>query len=408
MLQRAEQDWPPVVVCSVFQTGLNLMRDLERRGVRVVGVDCETSNEGFRSRYGKSYQCPNPDSEPEAWVAYMRSLARELKVKPVIIPAADIFVDALGRHADELAEDFNFSREQVAVQARLVTKEQQYALAASAGLPSPRFSYLESVQDVEEFCRDARFPCLLKPLTHREWEALPADHPLSGKKVALAETADEFRMLYRQVVAIQPKAIGQELIVGGDDAKFCYLSVYGSDGGRLGYCVVKEFRCHPIQFGSASIVEPVMDEEIADVCDRFLGAIGYVGICEIEVKRDARDGCVRLIEVNPRVSGTGDCAVYTGVETGWLHYLDRIGKSPEPISATRLNFRHITLQRDAPAFGQYMRAGLTTWSDWWRVYLGQAEYFDVDFRDWAVTRQTLYLALRALVGGVLRHWKVRR
>ena len=52
---------------------------------------------GFRSRYGKSYLCPNPDLEPAAWVDFMRNLSGELRSKPVIIAAADIFVEAIGR-----------------------------------------------------------------------------------------------------------------------------------------------------------------------------------------------------------------------------------------------------------------------------------------------------------------------
>ena len=127
---RAQSDWPPVVVASVFQTGLNLMRDLLRRGVRVVGIDCDGSHEGFRSSYGKSYLCPNPDTHPHEWIEFMIKLAQDLGGKPVIIPAADIFVSAMGKHADTLKQHYIFSLDSIAVQAALATKEQQYALAA--------------------------------------------------------------------------------------------------------------------------------------------------------------------------------------------------------------------------------------------------------------------------------------
>ncbi|HEY1255110.1 MAG TPA: hypothetical protein VGF01_10050, partial [Terracidiphilus sp.] len=66
---------PPAVVASVFQTGLNLMRDLEQKGVRAVGIDCNPDNPGFRSIYGCSFLCPNPDQEPEKWLAFMLSLS---------------------------------------------------------------------------------------------------------------------------------------------------------------------------------------------------------------------------------------------------------------------------------------------------------------------------------------------
>ena len=79
------------------------------------------------------------------------------------------------------------------------------------------------------------------------------------------------------------------------------------------------------------------------------------------MKRDQRDGKVRLIEVNPRVSGTGDCAIYTGVEVGWLHYLDLIGCSPLPVKPSRFNFRHITLRRDLPSIPRYFEQGALTW-----------------------------------------------
>ena len=395
------------MVASVFQTGLNLMRDLSRRGARAFGVDCIASHAGFRSRYGKSFVCPDPDRQPAEWVAFMKQLARQIGGKPVIIAAADIFVTALGEHAAELASDYCFSADSVALQAALTTKEQQYALAAQAGFACPRTKHIQCRADLEAFARDARFPCLIKPRSQREWESLPAGNPLRGTKIAAADTADALLERYSHAEIYQPQAVAQEIVAGPDDAKYCYLSTYGRDRERLGYLVVRQFRTHPLGFGSASMVQPVVDEEIAAMCDHFLRSIGYVGICEIELKRDARDGTVRLIEINPRWSVTADCAAYAGVHVGWLHYLDLIGERVPAMTATRFDFRHIVLYREAPGFGQYMDAGLTTWSKWWSAYLPPVEFFDFDWRDWKVTGSTLYDAARALAGGILRHWKLR-
>ena len=406
--QRASSNWPPVVVASVFQTGLNLMRDLSRRGVRAFGIDCLPSHAGFRSRYGKSFLCPDPDRQPAEWVAFMKSLARELGGKPVIVPAADIFVTALGDHASELQSDYCFSPDSVALQAALATKEQQYALAAKAGFPCPRTEPIRNSAGLEAFCRDARFPCLIKPRSQREWEVLPEGNPLRGKKIATAENAAELLQQYSHAEPFQPHAVVQEIIAGPDDAKYCYLSAYGRNRERLGHCVVRQLRTHPLGFGSASMVQPVVDEEIAEMCDRFLRSLGYVGICEIELKRDTRDGKVRLIEVNPRWSVTADCARYAGLDLGWQHYLDLIGESVPALTATRFGLRHIVLYREGPAFGQYLDAGLTTWRKWWGAYLPPVAFFDFDWRDWKVTGKTVYDAVRALAGGILRHWKLRR
>ena len=403
----AEKGWPPVVVGSVFQTGLNLMRDLLSHGVRAVGIDCYPEHEGFRSVYGKSYLCPDPDTEPGRWLDFMRSLSRELGARPVFIPAADIFVSALGAHADGLQEHFLFSRASVSRQAELATKQQQYALAERYGFPCPRTAPVHSAADLEAFCREARFPCLLKPRSQREWESLPPGNTLRGRKLVTAETGPELEKHYHSVAPYQPEAVAQEIIAGPDDAKYCYLSVYGCDGARLGHCVVREFRAHPPQFGSGSIVQPVIDDEIAGLCDGFLRAIGYAGLCEIEVKRDVRDGRVRLIEINPRATVTGDCARYAGVKLGWLHYLDLIGQPVTPAEPHRLDFRHIVLRRDARAFPKYLDAGLITWREWLRSYRRPVEFFDFDARDWKVTAGTLFPAIRAFGGGLLRHFKLR-
>jgi len=405
---RAQSDWPPVVVASVFQTGLNLMRDLLRRGVRTVGIDCHADHEGFRSSYGKSYLCPNPDTHPAEWVAFMIDLAQKLGAKPVIIPAADIFVSALGKHVEALKEHYIFSLDSIAVQAALATKEQQYALAAEHGLPIPRTAYIQSRADLESFASQARFPCLVKPRHQREWDALPEDNPLRGLKLFTADTPEELFTNYAHAEALRPEAVAQEIIAGGDDAKYCYLSVYGAGSRRLGHTVVHELRAHPILFGSGSIVEPVRDPEISTLCDKFLRGVGYVGICEIEVKRDTRDGVVRLIEANPRYSVTADASVYAGVDIGWLHYLDLIGQPIEPAEPTRLDYRHIVLRRDIPAIPRYVERGLLTWSQVRKTYSGPLEFFDFDRRDWGPTSTTLKGCARVATGTLLRLLGLRR
>jgi predicted ATP-grasp superfamily ATP-dependent carboligase len=404
---RARADLPPVVVGGVFQTGLNLMRDLVQKGVRAVGVDYAPEHQGFRSIYGQSYLCPNPASEPQKWLEFMRSLSTRLGRKAVLIPADDVFVSAFAAHADALREGYLFSRG-AQLHALLSSKEKQYELAELHGFPCPRSVYVRRVEELREFAASAQFPCLLKPRSAQVWGALPEGNPLRNHKVATAQNPEELLGQYRLVEAFQPEVVAQECIVGPDSSKYCYLSVYGNDGSRLGSCVVREYRAFPVMFGSASLVEPVIDDEIQSMCDRFLRSLDYAGLCEIEVKRDSRDGKVRLIEVNPRCSGTGDCAKYTGVEVGWLHYLDLVGERVAPIEASRFNFRHITLQRDFRAIPKYIAEKTLTWRDVFASYRGPLEFFDLDFRDFRVTARTVYYALRELVGGILRNWGLKR
>jgi predicted ATP-grasp superfamily ATP-dependent carboligase len=345
---------------------------------------------------------------PEDWVKYMIELSPKLGGKPVLIAAADIFVSAMGKHVEVLKEHYIFSLDSIAVQAALATKEQQYALAAQHGLPIPRTAYIQSRADLERFVAEARFPCLIKPRHQREWDALPEGNRLRGLKLTTADTAEQLLADYALTETHRPEVVAQEIIAGGDDAKYCYLSVYGSGSRRLGHTVVHELRAHPVLFGSGSIVEPVIDREIATLCDNFLRGVGYVGICEIEVKRDTRDGVVRLIEANPRYSVTADASVYAGVDIGWLHYLDLIGQPIEPAEASQLGFRHIVLRRDIPAIPRYVERGILTWGQVRETYRGPLAFFDLDWRDWRPTATTVNGCMRVAAGTLLRAAGIRR
>ncbi len=399
---------PPAVIASVFQTGLNLIRDLERRGIRAIGIDCNSKNPGFRSRYGRSYLCPNPDLEPAKWVDFMVSLAEATAEKPVLIAASDIFVAAIGRHTSRLGDHFIFSKDGALLQASLGTKQTQYALAAKYGLPSPRAAYIQSRQELEEFCKLARFPALLKPRQQREWLALPPNHPFRFSKTVSASSVEELLTHYDKVSAFVPQAVAQEEIVGPDSAKYCYLSVYSTRGHRLGACVVQELRAYPLLYGCATLVQPVIDEEIDRVCDNFLLSVGFKGLCEIELKRDTRDGQIRLIEVNPRFSGTGDAARYAGVETGYLHYLDLIGENPSPVAPTNFNFRHVMLVADFAAFPNYLAKGQIGWQEWFRSYRGIIRYFDFDPSDCLLAMTTATKSMRTLTAGLWHNIRKRK
>jgi len=200
----------------------------------------------------------------------------------------------------------------------------------------------------------------------------------------------------------------QEVIQGPDTAKLVYLACYAQTGERIGACMVREVRTMPPHFGSASVVEPVVDAEVDRRCDEFLRAIGYAGICEIELKRDIRDSSPQMIEANPRYSVTADAAPYAGVDLGWLHYLDLIGKKVEPVFPPLRDVRHIVLQRDFGCFRSYLSEGLATWGDIFRCYRPPVGFFDFDLRDYRVTASSCVLLMKELLRPAFRRIFPRR
>jgi D-aspartate ligase len=319
----------------------------------------------------------------------------------VLIPSADVFVSAIAEHSATLGRHYIMSPG-VPVQGLLATKQTQYELAAKHGMPLPHTQFVTTAEEVASFAKNAQFPCLLKPIHFREWRNFPSGHPLSYTKVAIAETPAQLVESWRLASVINPHSIAQEIIQGPDTEKRVYLACYDSGSRRIANAMFRELRCNPLGFGPASVTEPVIDPETDEVCNRFLRTVGYSGVCEIEMKRDTRDGRVKLIEVNPRLTGGGDAAPYAGVDLCWLHYLDLIGRTPTPVAPDGKDFRHIDLRNDVGAIFAYRRAGLISWGDVIRSYRSPRRFFDFDTRDWRYSAETIYRMARSAIREVVR------
>jgi predicted ATP-grasp superfamily ATP-dependent carboligase len=358
-------------------------------GVKVICVDTDARAPGFRTRYGKARLCPNPDIEPNAWLSFMQETGRQLGGRPVVIPSADQFVSAIARFAPQLHDFFIFCEAGIGAQSLLATKERQYAIAEQNGLHTPRSHLIHTRADLQAFIDDAVFPCLIKPLHCRDWERLPANHPLLDTKLAVANTSTDLLQRYDSVQNFTPSVVAQEVIDGPDTAKVVFLSCYANDGRRLAACLVREIRTSPIGFGSASVVEPFDDEVILGQCERFLQSLNYAGLCEIELKTDCRDGKTKLIEANPRYSVTADAARCVNLDLGWLHYLDLIGINVEEEFPARSCKKHIALRRDFRTAASYVQAGLASWGDIISSYCPPVAFYDLDWRDWRVALGTI-------------------
>jgi predicted ATP-grasp superfamily ATP-dependent carboligase len=362
---------------GAYQTGVVNARNLRRRGIQTSLADCDPAQTGFQTSINRALLCPNPDSEPDAWLAWMLAYASRFSSKPVLIASADVFVTAIGRFETALRERFLVS-EGCRLAAELADKDTQYQLAAAHGMPMPRTCIVDSMSEAQHFAEQAEFPIVLKPLHFREWRRVPQDHPLHDRKVLILHDRKELVAGYDLAASASAKVVLQEIIQGPDTNKRVYLGHYGSDGVRTGFAVFRELRCSPVAFGPATVSESFPDPDAAAVCDRFLQRINFKGICEIELKRDSRSGEYLLIEANPRLSGGGDAGNHSGVDLAWLHYLNLIGVRHRPIVQEERRIRHIVVRADGAAAAQYVRAGALRWRDVVASYRPPVAFFDLN------------------------------
>lgn len=61
-------------------------------------------------------------------------------------------------------------------------------------------------------------------------------------------------------------------------------------------------RWFPIDGGASTLCRTVKNEYILSICADLLKEIGWVGYCDLDLMEDPRDGSIRIIEINARIS----------------------------------------------------------------------------------------------------------
>jgi predicted ATP-grasp superfamily ATP-dependent carboligase len=121
------------------------------------------------------------------------------------------------------------------------------------------------------------------------------------------------------------EVIVQELIPGGGDAQLAYCAFFKNGRARASM-MVRRLRQHPVEFGRASTyVETVEHPELEEMSLRFLRAIDYYGLVELEYKRDERDRRIKLLDVNARTWGYHSLGQRAGVDFPYLLHADQLG-----------------------------------------------------------------------------------
>ena len=304
--------------------GLGIVRSVGGRGVPVCVVDDERSIARF-SRYSTSSARVPGLGDDESTIASLLELGRSLGVEGWVLYATrDETVAALSRHRDRLSQHFRVPVPPWETFRQAWDKRCTYALASALGIPVPRTWDPRSPEELEAI--DASQPLAIKPAVK------PRFLKATKAKAWRAEGAHELRD--RFVAAVQAAGgdpvMVQELIPGGGARQFAYCAFF--KGRRaIGSMVVRRARQHPHDFGRAStFVETVELPELEAMGERFLGALDFYGLAEVEFKFDERSHEYKLLDFNARTWGYHSLGAHAGPDFAYMLYADQVGLEPAP------------------------------------------------------------------------------
>jgi D-aspartate ligase len=314
------------VIIGGEHPGLGIARSLGRKGIPVYVIDDQYSIAQFSKYVSRVVRVKDLRDELNT-VDNVLEVGQRYGLKGwVLFPTRDETVAAFSRHRNRLAEFFRVTTGEWETVRWAWDKKNTYELAARLGIPVPHTYNPRTEADLAALNR--RLPLALKPAVKENF------FYATGAKAWRAETPDQLKHLFRKAAKqIRPEEIlVQEIIPGDGQRQYSYCAFF-RDGEAQSSLIARRLRQHPREFGrAASYVETIELPEIEELSERFLKAIDYYGLVEVEFKQDPRDGQFKLLDVNARTWGFHSIGGPAGVDFPYLLYADQVG---EPVDRCR-------------------------------------------------------------------------
>jgi predicted ATP-grasp superfamily ATP-dependent carboligase len=216
---------------------------------------------------------------------------------------------------------------------------------------------------------DLQFPVVLKPASREKFNRLTA------AKAWRADNLKTLMALYDEACHLLPAEMlmVQEVIPGGGEAQFSYAALC-EEGRPLASLVARRSRQFPMDFGRASTyVETVNDPGIAAPAVRFLAALRFTGIVEVEFKQDPRTGQFKLLDINPRVWGWYSLCGHAGVDFSYLLWLMYQGQ-PLPEVHAQTGVRWVRMTTDFLTCINELKSGRISIPEYLKSMRGPKEF----------------------------------
>lgn len=368
----------PVILLGPNENGLSVARSLGPRGVPVFALGGEDWLR--RSRYveGIPYDRPksrSADALLEVWLRWLRGPESDRFAGSVLVPCNDVSVELIARNRAELSGRFLLDESRDELTLALLDKTETYRIAAEADVEAPRIWHVANRAELERVLPELRYPCAIKPRNSSEfWWRLKT-------KLLVAADQDELLRHFAVVDELGIAALVTEVIPGADDDYYSYWTYVDSTDRLRFHFTKRKFRQYPIHHGLGTLHASYLDEEVHRLGERFVRGSGLRGIAVVEFKRDARDGRLKLMECNVRVTKSNEVIVQAGIDLPRLVYERITGGDFSPpegfIPGVALWFPF----EDISALRRYRRSGELTFRQWLKPLLGRTRLPVFSLRD---------------------------
>lgn len=345
----------------VFGSGLTVLgviRLLGRAGYRPLVVGDDPGIAGKSRWYRKapsSAAAVSPEVDLPRW---LDGLSFE---RAVLMPCSDAWAMRIARCDDRVQGRFRSSLPAPDALEAIVDKGSLAQILGELALPHPRTLSIEASADVRSMPDAALDNVFVKPR-----DSAPFFRQFGVKAFKVSSRAElALRLADAQAHGLAVQL--QEYVPGPASNHYYVEGFIDRDGRRRALFVRRRLRMYPPDFGNSTLFESVPPSALPDGVEtvtRLLTHVRYRGMFSAELKRDARDGTCRLIEVNARPWWFVEFAGQCGVNMCEMAVRDALGEPVPDVTAYRVGKSCVYPYYDYFACQELRRAGSLSLAGW--------------------------------------------
>lgn len=288
-------------------------RALGNLGIKVITADTDGFATAFFSRYSKNhFLYPDPYTDEKKFIKKLIEKAnhyKKLYKEDVMILPIQKETLVISKYKTEISKHAKLCIENYSKITNLHNKSRIPLILKNHRIPSPKTYIIKDIVELYKLTPNMRFPVFLK-----FQESCGA---IGLEKIS---TRDDLIYKFRKFIKrynLKPEnyPIIQEYAAGKD---YCVTAILNK-GKLKAMMIYQNIKTYPHKSGTGVYRKTVKIPQIERVAKRFLKAIKWHGVIEIDF-RMSRDKKPYLIEVNPRFWGGLNQAIASNVNYPLLAY----------------------------------------------------------------------------------------
>jgi len=328
-----------VIGCQVG--GLAVIRALGRHNLHILALTYDDDDFADASKYvTEVVRVPHPGTHEQQFIAFLLQNGPQWD-NALILETGDYPAVTIAKHKEELSQYYRILTADWGMLRQFIEKQETYRLAAECGVPCPKTFTPHTLAELNAITDRLSYPCLIKPVYSHEFVNR------FDTKMFTVHNETQLMDKFRLCVAAQQPVMVQE-IVRGPDSDIYQLHAYINSAGEMSAQFFhRKVRENPPRFGVMRVgVSTEPDKEVDALSRRLLQHVNYTGFCDIEFRKDARDGQLKLIEVNARMPRSGWFPLAGGINFPWIIYQDLVENRQIHMAEQRVGLYGIELCAD--------------------------------------------------------------